>query len=195
MRGQFLSFKMRKYTLNTVILLIFLISAIMFYFLNYTKREVQIESKNNSPDSYLVDAIYHRMDKDGKEFALLRAESVEHLPVKNLTKLEKPILVIHNDDDIWRLSAKQAQSKNEFDSVLLSQNVEITRTESNDKLSLKATTDSLLVYPHLQLVETDKTVTIEQPGLKISGHGLLGNLKHGNLKLLKHMQSTITPDS
>lgn len=167
----------------------------MFYFLNYTQPELQIESKNYSPDSYLVNARYHHMDNDGKEFALLKAERVEHFPARNSTKLEKPILVIHNDEDSWHLSAKQAESNNEFDSVLLSQNVEITRTESNDKISLKATTDSLLVHPHLQLVETDKTVTIEQPGLKISGHGLLGNLKHGNLKLLKHMQSTITPNS
>ncbi len=195
MLGHFHSLKMPKYIINSIILLVFLISAILFYFLNYDQSEVQILSKNTYPDSYLVDATYHRMDKTGKEFVLIKAENVQHFPLKNMTLLENPTLIIHNDDDIWRLKALHAQSKNEFDMINLSQQVEITRDESSAKFWLKASTDSLVVQPHLQLVETDKTVTIEQPGLKISGHGLLGNLKDGNLKLLKHMQSTITPDS
>lgn len=184
---------MPKYLINSIIFLILLLSGGMFYLLNRDHGDVQILSKKSFPDSYIVDAIYHRMDNEGQEFALLNADYVEHIPKKNMTTLEKPYLVIHNEENVWRLRANHAQSENEFDSIYLSQNVEISRDETSDKSSLKASTESLLVHPRLQLVETDKTVTIEQPGLKISGHGLLGNLKNGNLKLLKHMQSTLTP--
>lgn len=163
-----------------------------FYFLNHHQEIEEAVAQNNNPDTYLVDATYHKMNKFGNKLANLKAEYVQHTPQNNMTRLHKPTLTLFSDEYTWLVTAQQARSENEFDKIFLTDDVIIKRIDTNSPITAK--TDTLLAQPHLHLVETDKTVTIERQGLKIVGKGLLGNLKHGDLRLLKHTQTTITPE-
>lgn len=186
---------MRNFKLIFITPIILIASGLSFYLLTHVGKTLPTPHPSSNPDTYLMDATYHRMDKNGRQYTQLKAEYVQHTPHQNTTRLHNPILDIQNEENHWHIRAAHARSENELESIYLWKHVVIERDETSMDTSLTATTESLLVFPHNQLVETNNAVTIERPGLKVSGKGLLGNLKHGNLKILKHLQSTINPIS
>lgn len=180
-----------KISILSLIATIFILGA-AFYFLNHHEEIDEAIAQTNNPDSYLVDATYHKMNKFGNKLVNLKAEYVQHTPHNNVTRLYNPALTLYSDEDTWFVTAQQARSENEFDKIFLTDNVTIKRIDT--KAPVTAKTSTLIAQPHLYLVETDRTVTIERQGLKIVGKGLLGNLKNGDLRLLKHTKTTITPE-
>jgi len=184
---------MRSNKLIFITPILLIASGLSFYLFTHVGNTVTTLLPSHNPDSYIIDATYHRMNKNGELYTQLKAEYVQHTPHQNTTRLHNPILDIYSEDSHWHIHSSHARSENELDSIYLWNNVVIERDKTSIDTPLTATTESLLVFPHNQLVETNNTVTIEQPGLKVSGKGLLGNLKHGKLKILKHLQSTLTP--
>lgn len=166
-----------------------------FYLFAHVSQPISNPLASHNPDSYMVDAKYYKMDKQGKLYTTLTAEYVQHTPHQNTTRLHKPSLEIQSAENHWIIHSEHARSENELNSIYLWKNVCIERVKSDSAVPITAKTESLLVFPHDELVETNNIVTIQQPGLEVSGKGLLGNLKHGNLKILNHLQSTITPIS
>jgi lipopolysaccharide export system protein LptC len=174
-----------KLQLSLILLLI--IMAILTTWLITTSGNIVLpESKPQNPDSLmtLVDAI--KFSKTGQPHHIFKSAQLVNYLKNNMTKLKQPFYVFQNETESpWHICADRGKAYNGIDRIILNGHIKIQQLPGKNSRNLTLITDQMTFYPNRSFAETDRPVTIKQPGIIIHGIGLEVDLKTGNVKLRK----------
>jgi LPS export ABC transporter protein LptC len=147
----------------------------------------------HTPDSYMVNVSYLRTNEQGTRDILVFSPFVTHYQTQDSSILKAPIIKLFKNEQQWIATSDEAKSYNGSLRFELLKNVKVCQLASKDKAQTTLLTESLTAYPKQNLVTTQDRVTIQQPGLTITGIGLKGDLKNGNIQLLSQTKGHYDP--
>lgn len=145
-----------------------------------------VTGQAETPDAFLVKAIYTKMDANGNLDSQISTPNVLHYAKNDISHFTNPYITIYSKDgdQPWIVTANSGQSYSGIAQVLLWDNVKIHEAPGPKNKELTMTTTSIVIYPKTQTTITNQPVTILQPGTVIHSVGLRANLKQGEVHLL-----------
>lgn len=158
-----------------------------------TSNSPALVDNPNTPDSYMVNVSYLRTNEQGSHDLLVTSPYVTHYQVQDSANIRSPIIKMFKKDQEWIATAKEAKSFNGMQRLELHQDVKVRQLPSKNKAETTLLTESLTAFPKEDLVKTNEKVTIIQPGLNITGVGMRGDLKNGNIQLLSQTKGHYDP--
>lgn len=149
------------------------------------------EQQTTLPDGYMMDIVVRHYDQGGQLRQQLQAKLATHTPYGNVIHYDHPqITLLSTTGNNWQLSADGGASKQGKEIIELEKQVRLFRPGSQHNPETLATTNKLTANTDLKTLSTHDTVRIEQPNLVITGTGLQGDLKSGELHTLSNTKTT-----
>ncbi len=156
------------------------------FFIQHSLVPAQHEAE--SPDGFMTQVHYTHYDENGEIQSKLYSPKIIHYNENDRAQLEKPSLVMHTQDkQTWIITADQGTSLHGSKQIDLKNNVQVQRVKDPSHINT-LTTSSLTAFPDRQFAQTDKAVTIVQPGSTVQAVGMTANLKTGDITLLSQTQ-------
>ncbi len=171
---------------NLIVLCCLIAVTFWFYTQNHSSTRTHTNAK---PQEYMSDLEIINFDTNGMPKETMQAQYWEFVHAAGHSDLIMPRVSIYKPNgDVWKLSANKAIAwhatmHDEISKVQMHENVLIERPEHNATTHLTIKTEALEYTPNDALVRTKEFVSLEQPGLNISGYGLLGNLDRNWIEL------------
>ncbi len=126
------------------------------------------------------------LDAQGQESFTLRAPQLARDPNDRSMQLQTPLFLIParagSSAGAWEVRANTGQVNAEGDELRLRGAVE-AKTADTATRPVQMSTEQLNIYPQQRRASSQAKVTIVQPGLILSGHGLEANLDDSQLLL------------
>ena len=95
------------------------------------------------------------------------------------------ILSINNG--YWTVTAKKALDPDSlFKSIYLYGDVNFIKHNESNNVEIDIKTESAVIYPDKEIVETEKFGIIETPDSTTSGEGIVADIKNGYVKILSN---------
>ncbi len=148
------------------------------------------------PQEYMKNVNVTHFTPNGTVKDHITAKYWGYLPNLGVSRLIEPHLRVAKPNNVfWVVDAKSAIANHEsLDSKVtkleLMKGVSINRPKNKNVVPIKVTTEQLLYYPETEYVETDKFVTMEKPGLLITGIGLQGYLNKNLVELQNDVKTS-----
>jgi lipopolysaccharide export system protein LptC len=147
----------------------------------------------HTPDAYMMNVTYFTTDDQGQQDVSVFSPHVTHYQEGDSATLQHPIIKLHKNSQQWIVTSQEAKSFNGSTRLVLNKNVVVKQLASSQKAGTTLLTESLTAFPKQDLVTTKEKVTIQQPGLNITGVGMKGDLKNGNIQLLSQTKGQYDP--
>jgi lipopolysaccharide export system protein LptC len=148
---------------------------------------------DRTPDAYLINASYLRTNEQGQQEIALFSPIVKHYHYQDSSTFQNPRIELYKNGQRWLITSHQATGLKGTEIFYLKDNVIVKQLPTKRKAGTILWTQALTVFPKKEWVTTKDFVTIEQPGLKISGIGLVGSLKDSNIQLLSKTRGQYDP--
>lgn len=147
------------------------------------------QNKPQNPDSFITDVNAIQFDKLGKPGHIFKSPLLINYLQDNTTKITNPFYIFQNNNEPpWHVQSDQGKAIHGAKTIVLTGHVKIRQLPGINSRNLTLFTDKIIFYPKRSFAETDRPVTIKQPGIIIQGIGLEANLKTGEIKLLSKMR-------
>lgn len=173
--------------------------SLIYWFYIQTKAP-RYENSPNQPQEYMISLETTTYNLDGKPKESLRAQFWEFNATTGYSDLTKPVVTIYKETgEIWHLSANKALAwhatlQEKISKINMREDVLIERPEHNEITSLTVKTLALDYFPDKEMISSEEFVTMQQPGLTISGHGLSGYLNRNWIELHDKITTVYTPN-
>lgn len=169
--------------------LILLLASIFFFlliiFLFTTDFSFFDHQKPEHYDTFMTNVHAIKLDKFGKIHNELFSPKMFHYLATNTTISEKPYFIFYgNDGNPWHIRANHGKASNNNQLITLWDNVHIRQLPGPGSHQATITTSIAYLYPDRSYAETDKPVTITQPGSIIHGIGMQVDFKKGTVKIV-----------
>ncbi len=167
---------------------------LIHYFTTPTQRESATQSYN--ADSFAEDVSMLQFQKDGQPRELLQSPQLTHYPQNDLTNIHAPIITYYAPNHTkWILTSLYAQSRAEHTIIQLWEQTTLRQVGSKDKRKQTTLlTQSLTYFPQQNLVQTPLSVTLLQPGTKITALGMRAYLTQEYVQLLSATHGVYNPN-
>lgn len=124
----------------------------------------------------------------------LSADYWAYVPLHQASQLTTPHLTVYKPDNtIWTIDAKRGDvtqpTLGQIDQVELSDTVILKRPPSPNLMPITLETEVLRYQPKKQYAETDQSITLTKPDLKITGVGMRAFLEKNTVELLNNVKS------
>ena len=151
-----------------------------------SSRHIKTSANNPShPDSFMTNVHAIKINEFGKQRYLLISPKTTNYLKNNTTIFESPFFIINNDNEPpWHIKAVNGKTLQGIDKVILWDNVTIRQLPGKNSRNIKLITSKLIIYPNKSFVETNKPVTISQPGSIVHAVGMQADLNKNYIKLL-----------
>ena len=135
---------------------------------------------------YLTNFTMTETDNRGKISWILDGERLEKFPNSERSEVNSPSMkILGENDGYWIVTANNALDPDSlFKSVYLYGNVQFIKYDGLGSIEMDITTESAVIYPSEEKVETDKFGVIKTPDSKTSGVGIIANIDDGYVKIL-----------
>ena len=122
---------------------------------------------------YLTNFTMTETDNRGKISWILDGERLEKFPNSERSEVNSPSMkILGGNDGYWIVTANNALDPDSlFKSVYLYGNVQFIKYDGLGSIEMDITTESAVIYPKEEKVETDKFGVIKTPDSKTSGVG------------------------
>lgn len=167
-----------------------------FYIQTKAPRYTQLKSK---PQEYMHNLRIINFDKQGKPKEAMHADYWEFNPQVGCSDLIKPHVTVYKPNgDIWYLKSNKAFAwhptiSEKVTKIDMQDNVVIERPAINQTTPIKMETLALEYLPDQEMISTKEFVRMQQPGLTISGYGLVGYLDRNWIELHDKITTIFTP--
>lgn len=141
----------------------------------------------------MVNVTYLRTNDTGSRDIQVFSPHVIHFQKGDSAVIQRPLIRLFKNEQEWVVTSKEATSFDGAARFELHKDVIVKQLPSGDKAATTLLTESLIAFPKDDLVTTTDRVTIEQPGLNITGIGMKGDLKNGNIQLLSQTKGHYDP--
>lgn len=174
--------------LSTVMFVIVIISSWLAFV--DAKKIAQPHLENaETPDFFMTNAVYLKMDESGQVRNQITATKLIHYSVGNTYFFDDPRMKLISDNkEPWYASANKGKSGNGKEKVNLWDHVVIHQAAGPNNLDLMITTEALTIYPDIKTAETNLPVTIQQAGSVVNSVGAKADFKTGLVKLLSRVK-------
>ena len=180
--------------LSTIfVLLLILIIAFITYWLKI-EVEKELLTKNNNvvsgPEFYLNNFNSVQTKKNGDVKFIIKAYKMEDFDYAEYAILKKPHFIRYKNSQPYSyIKSNIGKVISGGDEYLFSDNVILTRVETNKKRRMELFTDELDIFPNINIVLTKKPVKIiQEPSIEIYGVGMKYDNKEGIVKLLSNVK-------
>ncbi len=171
---------------NTYILVILLLSAIIVEYIlsNALYDDNQLDDK--IANHFLTDFIMTETDEKGQVSWILEGKRLEKFPNSERSEVTGPSMRIFSvGHGYWIVTAKKALDPDSlFKSIYLYGDVTFIKYDGEEKKEMDISTESAVIYPDEEKVETDKFGIIKTPDSKTSGEGIIADINNGYVKIL-----------
>lgn len=170
---------------------------LFFYLQNHVETP---NTSHHTPQEYMIDVTIVNYDTDGNPNKELEAKYWEFIKSLGQSNIRSPHVTIYKpNNEIWSLTANNAIAwhnslQENISKIDLINNVVIERLANATNQPAVFKTSTLHYLPSEEKFTTDEMVTMEQPGLSISGHGLLGYLNESWIELHDKITTTYYPN-
>lgn len=180
---------------KTFVLSLVLVSALAFSTWlirkSITEEQTTAHNSTDTPDAFMVNATYVRMDQNGNIHNKIFVSRMEHYAANDTSDFTNPEVMIYGQDQMpWKVTANYGQSESGIEEVHLWDNVKIHQSAGTNNNELTITTNSLTIFPQEQSAATNQPITIAQPGTVVNSVGLKANLQKGEVQLLSQAKGT-----
>ena len=171
---------------NTYLLLflLFLIIIVEYMLSDALNRDNPLD--DTIANHYLTNFTMTETDNRGKISWILDGERLEKFPNSERSEVNSPSMkILGGNDGYWIVTANNALDPDSlFKSVYLYGNVQFIKYDGLGSIEMDITTESAVIYPSEEKVETDKFGVIKTPDSKTSGVGIIANIDDGYVKIL-----------
>ena len=171
---------------NTYLLLflLFLIIIVEYILSSALNRDNQLDDK--IANHYLTDFTMTETDNRGEISWILDGKRLEKFPNSERSEVIDPSMkILSENDGYWIVTANKALDPDSlFKSVYLYGNVQCIKRDGLGAIEMDITTESAVIYPNEEKVETDKFGIIKTPDSKTSGVGIIADIDDGYVKIL-----------
>ena len=182
---------------RVLILLMFALAAFFSWWLSRTtvpSQIPQVDKQRHYPDYYLVDFMLTTMDDNGIPRNQLAAENMYHYSDDDTASLEKPYLVIYqNETDSWEIRAEHGLISEGGKAVMLQGDVFIEQVRAHSDRNLKIITSDLNIRTEEKFVNTEKPITIVDNFGVTEAVGMRADLKEHRLQLMSQVRGNYQP--
>jgi lipopolysaccharide export system protein LptC len=168
------------------------IAAVSGGYYYYSGKEQKLDASSSQNMTYSADQIHlTQTNEDGQLY--LRA-TVDHLSqdmhskTASLDQLDASMY--ENGQVNAQFTAKKAQSYNDNEKVVLSEQVSASKILAQGKMQLDTT--ELILYPKTREIETDQQVVVQSPQANFHSQGLKANLNEGQYEFF-NIRGTYEP--
>ncbi len=183
--------------LKNVLILISLLGMVYWGYLQSHVHDVKTRAAK--PQEYMQQLSVTTYTEEGKEKNILQAAYWEFIPDRAYSYLTQPFLTVYKTNgDIWYLSASKALAwhptiRDRITKLDLQDGVIIERPEFNHAIPTKIEALAMQYLPDKETISSDEFVSMQQPGLFISGYGMLGHLEQNRIELHDKITTIYTP--
>lgn len=171
----------------------------MVYWFFMQSRTNNFEYKKEKPQEYMANIMVTNYNFFGLPKEQLEAEYWEFLPKLEQSQLIKPHVTVYKiNGDVWHLSANKAiawhKTINDHITLIdMSEGVVIERPAVNNATPTKIQTLAMQYKPSEEMISSKEFVSMQQPGLTISGYGMLGYLDRNWIELHEKITTVYVP--
>lgn len=151
-------------------------------------------TRSVNPDAYMFKARYTQMNKNGTIHSIMRATQTIHYSKKDFAVFQNPnIIVMVANKKPWHITAERGHSEQGGKKVILIDHVKMHQPAGLNNKELTIKTNSAVIYPTEKQAETNKPVTILQPGVTITAIGAKADLQKSTVNLLSNVKEIYIP--
>lgn len=189
--------KLRKKFYLLVFLLIVVLMMAWLYYLTINKP--QVSSKKPHVQGQAEGLTVHQFDETGRLHYQGTATKAIHYTTDN-TRFYQPKLKLAmkaSTSEPWYAASDQAFVWSGNNHVFLSGHVQLWRHKGQHNRALTFQTSEIDLYTKTHMAETDKDVTISEPGTKnvTTATGMRGNWQQETMYLLSNVMSIYEPNT
>lgn len=179
--------------------IIMLCLACMIYWFYVQSHSSKLSKQNAKPQEYMSQITITNYTESGVPKEILQAAYWEFLPNSGKSELIKPLVTIRKaNGDVWYLSANKAIAWHKTISDKISQvdmldGVTIERPNINNATPTKIETLSMQYLPNQEIISSSEFVSMKQPGLTISGYGMLCYINNNRIELHEKITTVFVP--
>ena len=149
----------------------------------------------DKPDAFATDIKSVKLNKLGEIDRILISPKIVHYPKNNMSKITKPFAIINKkDEQPWHITSDRGEALEGTKKIILFGNVKIRQLPGENSKNITLLTTEITFYPDRSYIETDKPVTIKQPGNIVKAIGLQADLNTGYIKLLSKVKGQYSGD-
>jgi len=186
-----MSFMPSSKQLSILFLLIIAVGFTGWLALHHTQSNHIANIINNNPDSIAENVTIINMDLEGNPSSHFSSAKMIHYPNKNTTLVTQPNLVVFiKNEQPWHITAKQGKAVDGNALIQLWDNVKFVQPASQANPESTVLTEKFIFWPQKKIAETDKPITLLQPGTKVTAVGLIANTATGQIDLLKDVRGS-----
>jgi len=143
------------------------------------------KNKPQTPDAFATNIEATKMDKFGKPKSVLKSPKSTHYQQNDTTQLEKPFIILYKQNEPpWHIHADHGTAIHGSEKITLYGHVKFRQLPGTNSHYMTLTTSEMTFYPDRSFAETDKPVTIRQPGNIVHAVGLQADTEKSYIKLL-----------
>ncbi len=148
------------------------------------------DSKRHDPDFIVSNLVATTLNEQGAPHFILLAQKMMHYPDNDSTHLDEPHLsTLYPDRPPVYTSARQGEISSKGNEVFLHDEVKIVRAANATQSEMTLTTTYLHAVPDLDLMDTDRPVTMTDAHTAIHAVGMTFDNKTRVMKLLAQVRS------
>jgi LPS export ABC transporter protein LptC len=173
----------------------------MIWWFHLQNRSLPHDERHTKPQEYMAKLTITNFNEVGKPKEKLQADYWAFVPNNGRSDLRKPYVTIYKaNGDVWYLSAKTAMAfqptlADKITEIDLLDNVVIERSAENHATPTKITTESLQYFPKEEKVTSSDYISMLQPGIMVSGKGMLGYLDKNWIELHDDITTVYYPNA
>ncbi len=167
-----------------LLLLLFLIIIVEYILSSTLNKHSQLDDK--IANHYLTDFTMTETDSRGEISWILSGKRLEKFPNSERSEVINPSMkILSKNDGYWIVTSEKALDPDSlFKSIYLYGDVKFIKRDDLGAVVMDIATESAVIYPNEEKVETDKFGIIKTPDSKTSGVGIIADMDNGYVKIL-----------
>lgn len=155
--------------------------------------------EKGKPQEYMSNINICNYDVNGAIKERLQADYWAFIPLSGSSILQMPHVTVYRvNGDVWHLSADKAMAwhptmRDKITQLDLNVNVVVERTDENNAVPTKITTETIQYFPPTEMLTTKEKIALQQPGILVSGIGMLGYLDKNWIELHDKISTVYQP--
>lgn len=175
--------------------LLFLLFFIIWLTFGLNKNYVAAKTKLDSrPDAWMEEVNAAIFDKQGKMSIKLKTNKMVHYTKQDTSYIYSPFIILYSyGNNPWFVTAKYAKALEGIKELYFNGQVQLHQTKDDKHPDTLIKTNSLLVHPKENTIQTKDPIALFQPNITIHAVGLFANTKSGKISLLSDVRGVYVP--
>lgn len=152
-----------------------------------------VQGEQRGPDFIARNTRVLGFGADGRQRYELLADTLEHFPATEITRLQQPRLRMQSEDSETLITARSADVSPGGEQVDLAGEVKVRRLGTAGALPLTLDSETLTVWPDAHRARTDSPVLLTRGNGRASAQGMRADNLFGTLELLGEVKTLMPP--